>query len=320
MFQKVNKMKNNLQFDFFASYHPIVSLYYFVFVMGFSMFVLHPVALFFSVLCSITYSSFLNGRKNLITNLFYVIPSLIAMALINPAFNHEGATILLYFKNGNPLTLESIYYGIASSSLLITSTIWFLCFNKIMTSDKIIYLFGKIVPIFSLLLSMSMRFVPLYKREFKKITNAQRCIRIDISYGSLLSRYKNLATILSAMIGKSLENAIETSNSMKSRGFGIKGRTSFSIYKMTKRDIYVIFTLISLSIIIVFSIKNKYLYYRYFPTIKFNFNIYSIITIVLYIIFALFPIITSFYHEYLWKIKKIKQGEKKFVATDQFTL
>ena len=39
-------------------------------------------------------------------------------ALVNPAFVHQGATILTYFPSGNPLTLESILYGCASGVLL----------------------------------------------------------------------------------------------------------------------------------------------------------------------------------------------------------
>lgn len=34
-------------------------------------------------------------------------------AAVNPAFSHEGRTILRYLPSGNPLTLESILYGIA---------------------------------------------------------------------------------------------------------------------------------------------------------------------------------------------------------------
>lgn len=42
--------------------------------------------------------------------------------------------------------------------------------------------------------------------------------------------------ILSAMLTWSFENAVETADSMRSRGYGLKGRTSFSIYRMSRRD------------------------------------------------------------------------------------
>ena len=44
--------------------------------------------------------------------------------------------------------------------------------------------------------------------------------------GSLLQRLKNAITILSIMVTWALENAIETADSMKSRGYGLPGRTA----------------------------------------------------------------------------------------------
>ncbi|MBE7055615.1 MAG: energy-coupling factor transporter transmembrane protein EcfT, partial [Ruminococcaceae bacterium] len=46
-----------------------------------------------------------------------MLPALLLMALINPAFNHEGVTILYYLPGGNPLTLESVYYGFLSATM-----------------------------------------------------------------------------------------------------------------------------------------------------------------------------------------------------------
>ncbi|MEG1886890.1 MAG: energy-coupling factor transporter transmembrane protein EcfT, partial [Oscillospiraceae bacterium] len=77
----------------------------------FSMFFMHPVFLSISLVVAIAYSVYLNGIKALKFNLVYMLPMLLAVALINPAFNHEGATILIYI-NDNPITLESIIYGI----------------------------------------------------------------------------------------------------------------------------------------------------------------------------------------------------------------
>ncbi len=45
-------MSNEKQ-RYFSSYHPIVNLLYFCFVIGFSMFLMHPVCLAASLLCCI---------------------------------------------------------------------------------------------------------------------------------------------------------------------------------------------------------------------------------------------------------------------------
>lgn len=73
---------------------------------------------------------------------------------MNLAFNHQGATILAYLPSGNPLTLESIAYGFAAAAMLAAVVLWFSCWNTVMTSDKLMHLFGRVVPALSLLLSM----------------------------------------------------------------------------------------------------------------------------------------------------------------------
>lgn len=101
---------------------------------------------------------------------------LIVTALINPAFNHEGVTILTYLDNGNPLTLESITFGAASATMLITVISWFSCYNAVMTSDKFIYLFGKLIPALSLIFSMVLRFVPTFKAQFQRVSDSQNVL------------------------------------------------------------------------------------------------------------------------------------------------
>lgn len=68
----------------------------------------------------------------------------------------------------------------------------------------------------------------------KLVRNAQHTIGRDINEGTLFQRIRNAVKILSIMITWSLENAIETADSMKSRGHGLKGRTSYSLYKFDK--------------------------------------------------------------------------------------
>jgi energy-coupling factor transporter transmembrane protein EcfT len=96
-----------------------------------------------------------------------------------------------------------------------------------MTSDKFVYLFGRIIPSMSLLLSMTLRFVPRFIAQIKVVSNAQKCVGRDASNGGVVQRVRNAITILSIMVTWALENAIETADSMKSRGYGLRrGRRS----------------------------------------------------------------------------------------------
>ena len=126
----------------FKTYHPIVNFTYFILVIGFSCVFMHPICLVISLVCGFTYSVMLKGKKAVKTNLVYMLPTLLIAALINPAFNHEGVTIIKYLPSGNPLTLESIAYGLAAAVMIVSVICWFSCYNEVMTSDKFIYLFG----------------------------------------------------------------------------------------------------------------------------------------------------------------------------------
>ena len=125
---------------------------------------MHPVFLGISLVGSIAYSMLLNGRRAVKFNFFYMIPMLLLIALINPIFSHEGATVLFYFQDTS-ITLESLLYGIAAAVMFVSVIIWFSCYNAVMTSDKFIYLFGKAIPSLSLIFSMVLRFIPMLKER-----------------------------------------------------------------------------------------------------------------------------------------------------------
>lgn len=114
--------------------------------------------------------------------------------------------------------------------------LWFSCYNQIMTSDKFIYLFGRIIPAMSLMLSMALRFVPHFMAQLKVIRNGQKCVGMDVSNGKWFKKIRYALNMVSILVTWALENAIETADSMKSRGYGLRGRTAFSIYRFNRRD------------------------------------------------------------------------------------
>ncbi len=253
--------------DVFSTYHPVINFLFFCAVICFSMFLLHPVFLGISAGAAFLYSILLSGRRALRFNLIFVLPSLILVSLINPLFNHEGVTILWYFRN-NPITLESILYGLATGMMFASIILWFSCYNAVMTSDKFIYLFGRVIPALSLIFSMVLRFVPRFKAQIKIVSNAQKCVGRDVSNGSLRERAKYGLKILSAMVTWALENSIDTADSMRSRGYGLKGRTSFSIFRFDGRDKGLLLFMGAAVLVILTAAFSGQVMMQYFPYIK----------------------------------------------------
>ncbi len=288
--------------DAFSQMHPIVNFIFFAFVIGFSMFIMNPACLLISLVCALFNVLYLNGKKAVRLSVLYLLPTIIIIAIVNPVFNHDGVTMLAYFPWDNPLTLESIIYGIATAVLLSSIVLWFSCFNEVMTSDKFIYLFGRIIPSLSLVLSMALRFVPRFIFQFNVIRNSQKCIGRDISDGKLLQRLKNAAKIISIMISWALENAIETADSMKSRGHGLKGRTAFSIYRFSKRDAAVLSLIMTSGVILIIMSVLDVAKFRYFPSVKGNvISAPAIIYYALYFSLMIMPLAINVWEGIKWK-------------------
>ena len=291
----------------FKNYHPIVNFIYFFAVIGFSMVFMHPVCLGVSLLCSFLFFAVISGMKALGKNLLYLLPMAVFMTIINPMFNHAGVTILAYFPSGNPLTFEALLFGFLASVMIITVISWFASCNKIMTSDKFIYLFGRIIPALSLVFSMTLRFIPRFVKQFKEVLGAQKCVGKDISRGKLTDRAKVLLEVLSVMITWALENSIETADSMKARGYGLKGRTTFSIYRFDRRDIYALAIIVILSLYILAGGISGNISCTFFPSVRMaESSFYQMSIFVAYFMLCIFPVVAEVCEVIRWKVLKSK--------------
>lgn len=298
--------------DTFSSCHPAINFLYFALVIGFSMFFIHPVCLAVSLAASLAYAIYLNGRKTVRFSALVMLPMMTVAALVNPAFNHEGATLLLYLPSGNPLTLESILYGLAAATMLAAVVTWFSCYTAVMTSDKFVYLFGRVIPALSLVLSMALRFVPKFQTQFKVVSEAQQCIGRDVHNGGVIQRLRNAVTTFSIMLTWSLENAIETADSMKSRGYGLPGRTAFSIYRFDSRDRAVLGWLVYCGVFLCCGAAVGAFTWRYYPTAKGA--PWTPLTVCLHLIYlavCLTPLILDVWEERKWRRL---YGEKKGIS------
>lgn len=289
--------------DTFSGYHPGINFLYFGLVFLFTMFLLHPVSLLISLGCALCYAIYLNGRKAVRFSLRLLLPMMLLAAVLNPAFNHEGATILTYLPSGNPLTMESMLYGLTAALMLAAVITWFSCYNAVMTSDKFVYLFGRVIPALSLVLSMTLRFLPKFKAQLQVVSEAQRCIGRDTSEGSLLQRAKNAITIFSIMVTWALENAIETADSMKSRGYGLPGRTAFSIYRFDERDKTALLWLLFCGVYLLSGWAAGGFSWRYYPTIRGAAVMpFTVSFQIVYLALCLTPVILNRWEDKKWKL------------------
>lgn len=256
--------------DSFTELHPAVTGLYFTVVIGITMCVPEPGLLAVSFVSAAIYLTRLRGRRGGRMILLGVLPAALAAALINAAFNHEGATILCYLPGGNPLTLESVLYGLNASVMLAAAAVWFGCVTAVMTSEKIVCIFGKALPSLGLLISMMLRFLPRFTEMLRETGEARRGLGIadEDRKGGKTAKVRDAVGNMSAVLGRALENSADTADSMRARGWGLPGRGSFYPKRFTERDRSAAAFIVFCGFSVVSGALAGGFGFRFYPTIK----------------------------------------------------
>lgn len=217
--------------DEFSRCHPGLNFVFYLLVMGITMFYMHPVLLALSGIAAAAYLLYLRGGRGLIRVCGLALPVVVLSAVMNPLFSHQGLTVLGYLPTGNPVTLESLAFGLCTGGMMGVVLLWCATWREVMTSDKVIYLFGKGFPALSLLFSMILRFLPQFFAQAQRVIAAQRCMGRDIKTGNVWQRLTKGVRVLSILVTWVLESSVDTADSMKARGYGLRGRTQYHQYR-----------------------------------------------------------------------------------------
>lgn len=106
----------------------------------------------------------------------------------------------------------------------------------------------------------------------------------------------------SILVTWSMENSIETSDSMRARGYGLPNRSSFSIFRFDRRDGKTLTIMVLLSIVVIIGFffgKNNIIYYPAIVADKITLlsaNIY-----LAYFILLMIPAAIELLEEYRWR-------------------
>ncbi|MBQ7336915.1 MAG: energy-coupling factor transporter transmembrane protein EcfT [Clostridia bacterium] len=228
----------------FEDYHPLAQFLYFLAVSFLATFFIHPCLTVLSVLGALSLYFVRNGDKNARSHVYYLL-FFAVITLINPLFRHNGATVL-FVLNHNPITLESLLYGVFSSGMLLSVMYWFRSLSQMMSADKLLYLFGKLSPRLALIVSMALRYVPLFVRQAKRVHTVQRTLGL-YREENLIDNTRGAARTMSVMTTWALENGIITADSMSARGYGTTKRTIYHLFHMRRGDIALLCATVLLS-------------------------------------------------------------------------
>lgn len=289
----------------FKSLHPVTSFIFFVFVFTLCLISSNPFILFITFFCGFIYDFKLRKVKTVSYLLKFILPLTVLITIFNGLFNHYGVTILFTLPNGNNFTLETVIYGLICAVRFSSTLFWLDCFNETVTSDKIIYLFGRFSPRIALIISMVLRFIPLIRRQTDEIAKAEKGIGNVAEPMNFIKKIKSASRRLSILISWTLEKGIDTSESMAARGYGLKGRKAYSDYRFSVYD--AIFIVLSAAALILNAVFYKKLYCVYNPIIEIpkpDIIIFALTAFSVLILSS--PMIFDLREEKIWSISKYK--------------
>ncbi|MEI4802533.1 energy-coupling factor transporter transmembrane component T [Bacillus sp. NPDC077411] len=251
----------------FSSMHPFVNFLYYAGVMILCMVCLHPVFLI-GAICMILILNITQGngeklRKMLPSSLFFAF----IITIANPLLTHRGSTILFYIGY-NPITLEAVTYGCTMALSLVVIMFTFTSYNEMISSHKFLYLFSRISPKAALLTMITVRFVPLFMRRLTHITLVQRTKGVQVDAGSLKERARNGMKLLQVLLVCSLEEALQTADSMQARGFGVTKRSTYIRYRMEHRDWLILSLFVILFVCCLFGVSKGYGILTIYPKVE----------------------------------------------------
>ena len=289
--------------DAFTACHPAVNLLFFLGAIVCCALVLHPVylavCLFSAVACWVS----LRGRKA-----WKSIGTLLLLgtfvAAINPLFNLNG-TRVLFSVGSRPYTLEALLLGAALGAMVCAMLLWFLCWNAVMTEDKLTALLGRVIPSLSMVFIMVLRMIPAYRRKAQDISSARQCV--GLSGTSRREILQSGMTTLSALSGWALESSVVTADSMRARGYGQAKRTNFRLYRMSGRDCIFLIVLGVLLCAMIASIALGWTAITFTPV----FHSTSVLGLrilgpCVYLLFFLFPTLINLQEALLWHFLRLK--------------
>lgn len=196
--------------------------------------------------------------------LFYSFVFLL-LFLAYPSFVHNGFTPL-FFLNDRPVTLEALVKGTIVAVMVVAICFWTKSYFEIFTTDKILFLFTKISAKLGIFMSMLLRFIPIFKEQWRQKQLAQK----SIGYYAVQSKVEKLQRFLTLWIHTlvfSIEFVFFKPDVMRSRGYGAEvKRTQFSMIHYRRSDyIFLLFLLSCFSFHLFY--LDHYQYY-YYPKLK----------------------------------------------------
>lgn len=284
--------------------HPAVLAVYFLSVTIPAMFSQNPVLQIVSFIGAVSFLILTEEEPPKARTVIWMSLLFAAVVVINPLFNHRGQTEL-FFLNGHAITLESVFYGVRNALCVISVLLWCRIFNRMVNSEKLLALLGSSFPKTALLLSSSLRLVPLIRTRAGAMRDTQKELGL-YGNGELADRVSGGARVFSMLVTWSLDHATAVSTSMKARGYGLKGRTTYSLYRFRKSDAVKMTLILLCDVMVLGLMAAGSLAFSFYPVLSMAGGNKTTVAIILYSLLVMAAAVTEGKNRIQWNYYRSK--------------
>jgi energy-coupling factor transport system permease protein len=199
-----------------------------------------------------------------IENIFKLI---LFTSILNIFFTRTGKLLFsFYFLK---ITTHGLYYALNSALkfliMILSSSILILTTSPSELSNafiSILYPFRKIIPVndLSMILNISLRFIPVISREFESIIKSQIARGINFKSKNIIDRIKNYLALLIPVFVLSFKRADNLAFAMESRCYNPQNNRNFKKIKFKKKDYFLLLiqiSIITITLYVNFNIEKK---------------------------------------------------------------
>lgn len=240
-------------------YHPLVITVFMLIWVMFTTLFSHP---FFHLVCLLVSYLFLMEFEeiSITQQLRWNVVMMLLTTLSNPLFQHRGVIILFqtpYF----PVTLESLLYGLDFGCMLVTLINFMKVYSLMIRCDQILFLLQKVSANTAIVCSLSFQQIKQIKKQYRDVCDARALLYQPVKR---FDKMKENVNEISALITWLMEHGMDTSLSMKARGFGKGKRTVYETYRFAKRDVS--FMLVQVLLLIIALVAYQGVIFAWYPT------------------------------------------------------
>ncbi|KAA0550308.1 energy-coupling factor transporter transmembrane protein EcfT [Bacillus sp. BGMRC 2118] len=288
----------------FDRFHPFVLFFYYACSLTAFTLCMHPVFIIIGTILIVLLNIIQDRGQALRKWIVFIFTTGAIIFLMNPLFNERGLHVLLVIFD-HRVTLEALIYGFMTAFSLIGITMIFVNYNEIMTPNKLLYLFSKTLPKFSILLMLTLRFIPLMRRRLEEISHIQKSKGISVKKGKWKEKVSSGLLIVQVLTTFSLEEAIQTADSMNARGYGTRSRSSYNHFSFKKKDLFLTFMIFILLLFVIIARVKGFGHFTVYPVMEsFSLSYNEGIILFLYSILIGIPILLKIGGYVSWRISK----------------